>query len=189
MSDVHYTFDVPKGRQRFRELIVYVSAKSADDPSFGATKLNKILFYGDMTAYERFGEPLTGEAYFRLDRGPAPRTLIPVRRSLVQEGAIRIEERPAGGNHIQKRPIALRDADTELFTRGELRLVDEIIDELWGKTADEVSRDSHKIAWHSLQDRELIPYEAAFLSDDLPTAHDISEARKLNEQYAWGLRI
>jgi hypothetical protein len=189
MTDVHYRFDVPKGRQRFRELIVYVSAKCESDHSFGATKLNKILFYADMTAFERFGEPLTGEAYFRLDRGPAPVSLIPVRRALVEERAIRVDERPTIGNYTQKRPIALREADTDLFTKGELRVVDEIIFELWGKTADEVSKGSHKIAWHSLGDRELIPYEAAFLSDELPSAHDISEARKLNEQYGWGLRV
>jgi len=97
--------------------------------------------------------------------------------------------RPTAGNHTQKRPVALRSADTDLFTRGELRLVDEVIDDLWGKTADEVSRDSHKVAWHALGDREMIPYEAAFLSDELPTAQDIAEARALNEQYGWGLRV
>ncbi|MEA3029120.1 MAG: hypothetical protein QOG13_445 [Sphingomonadales bacterium] len=188
MTDVHYRFDVPKGRQKFRELIVYVSAKCETDPSFGATKLNKILFYADMTAFERFGEPLTGEAYLRLDRGPAPMTLLPVRRGLVAEGAIRVDERQTMGNHTQKRLVALRSADTDLFTQGELRIVDEIINDLWGKTADEVSRDSHRIAWHALGEREMIPYEAAFLSDELPTAHDISEARELNEQYGWGLQ-
>lgn len=189
MTDVHFTFDVPRGRQRFRELIIYVSAKSADDPHFGATKLNKILFYADMTAYERLGEPLTGMAYFRLDRGPAPSAIKAVQRDLEKEGAISIEERPVRGNYTQIRTIAKREADTELFTRSELRLVDEIISSFEGMTADQVSVKSHKIAWHALQNRELIPYEAAFLADDLPTGHDIAEARKLNRRHGWGLRI
>ena len=189
MTDVHYTFDVPKGRQRFRELIVYVSARSVDDPHFGAVKLNKILFYSEMTAFQRHGEPLTGMAYFRLEKGPAPRAMMAVQRDLIEEGAISIEERPITGNHTQKRTIAHREADIDLFSKSELRIVDDIISQFEGMTADAASIKSHKIAWHALQDRDLIPYEAAFLSDDLPTAHDISEARRLNSEHGWGLRV
>lgn len=188
MTDVHYTFDVPKGRQRFRELLIYVAAKSTDDPLFGATKLNKILFYADMTAFERFGEPLTGMAYFRLDRGPAPHAMKPIQRALQEEGAIALQERVVG-NRQQIRTIAKRDADTAMFTLGELRLVDEIISSFKDMNADQISEHSHKIAWHSLADRELIPYEAAFLSDDEPTVDDVVAAEKLNERYGWGLRV
>ncbi|HEX8667210.1 MAG TPA: Panacea domain-containing protein [Allosphingosinicella sp.] len=188
MIDVHFTIDVPRGRQRFRELIIYVASKSADDPHFGATKLNKILFYADMAAFERFGEPLTGMAYFRLDRGPAPMALKPIQRDLEQEGAIAVFERSVG-NRQQIRTVAKREPDTDLFTDGELRLVDEIIASFEGMTADEASARSHKIAWHVLSDRERIPYEAAFLSDDEPTVHDVAEARELNERYGWGLRV
>lgn len=83
------TFNVSleRGLQRFRELIVYIASKSIDDPSFGATKLNKILYYSDFKAFERFGVPLTGAPYFRLKNGPAPRIMIPVRDELVAEGS------------------------------------------------------------------------------------------------------
>ena len=189
MPDVHFTIDVPQGRQRFRELIIYIAHECANDPGFGATKLNKILFYSDMTAFERFGTPLTGMAYFRLDRGPAAEAMKPVERDLVNEGAVEIEERPTHGNYTQKRTIALRDADTDLFTRGELAIVDEFIRELWGKTANQVSMDSHKVAWRVIGHRELIPYEAAFLCNDDPTATDIKEARELNGKHQWGLRV
>lgn len=188
MDDINFTFDVPRGRERFRELILHVSNECADDPTFGAVKLNKILFYSDLTAYERLGTPLTGMRYFRLKDGPAPYEMVPIRRALVSEGALRLEERPQG-NFTQKRPVALREADLDLFTKSEIAIVKEVITELWGKTATAVSRDSHGIAWHALNDRDYIPYEAAFLSGEAATDHDIIEARKLNEQHGWGLRV
>src|SRR6185437_16303799 len=110
MTDVHYTFDVPKGRQRFRELVVYVSGRCADDPHFGSTKLNKILFYSDFRAFARLGEPITGVAYFALSEGPAPYIMRPVRRELEREGAIEVEEKVVG-NHTQIRTVARREAD------------------------------------------------------------------------------
>jgi len=188
MSDVHYRFDVPKGKQRFRELIVYVSAKCADDPHFGAVKLNKILFYSDFRAFERLGEPITGFQYFALDEGPAPYLLRPIRRELVKEGAIEVQTHVVG-NFSQLRTVARRDAYLDIFTQAELAIVNETIDELWGKTAGEVSRDSHGVAWRTRMIEGLIPYEAAFYSDEDATPEDIAEARELNEQYGWGLRV
>jgi len=188
MADVHYTFDVPRGRQRFRELIVYASAQCADDPHFGSTKLNKILFYADFRAFERLGEPITGLAYFALPEGPAPYLMRPVRRELEREGAIGIEEKVVG-NHTQIRTIARREAHLDLFTKGELAIVDEVIEELRPKTARQVSEESHGVAWRTRMIEGLIPYEAVFYSDEDATPQDIAEARELNERYGWGLRV
>ena len=188
MAEVHYTFDLPRGRQRFRELIVYVSAQCASDPHFGSTKLNKILFYSDFRAFERLGEPITGMAYFALKEGPAPYLMRPVRRELEREGAIETEEAPVG-NFSQIRTIARREADLDLFTKGELAIVHEVIDELRDKTARQVSEESHGVAWRTRTMGGFIPYEAAFYSDEAATAQDIAEARELNERYAWELRV
>ena len=188
MTDIHYTVEVPKGRQRFRELIVYISARCADDPHFGSTKLNKILFYSDFRAFERLGEPLTGLAYFALNEGPAPYLMRPIRGDLEREGAIEIQEQVVG-NYSQIRTVALRDADVDLFTKGELALVDEVIEELRNKSARQVSEESHGVAWRTRMIEGLIPYEAVFYSDENATPQDIAEARELNEQHGWGLRV
>ncbi len=187
MADVTYSFDLPRGRQRFRELIVYVSAQCAEDPHFGAVKLNKILFYSDFRAFERLGEPITGVTYFALPEGPAPYLMRPVRRELEKEGAIEVEESPVG-NYRQLRTIARREADLDLFTKGELAIVREVIDELRDKTARQLSKESHGLAWRTCEIGAFIPYEAAFYSDEDATAQDLAEARDLNERNAWGLR-
>jgi hypothetical protein len=42
------------------------------------------------------------------------------------------------------RLISLRDADGSVFEDGELRIVDQVVEALWGKTASEVSSMSHE---------------------------------------------
>jgi hypothetical protein len=187
MAKVHYSFDVPRGQQRFRELIVYIASKSKHDPNFGATKLNKILYHADFRAFERFGTPLTGMRYFKLERGPAPRALVPVKRELISEGAI--TENRDDGPFGQSRIVALREAYLQHFTPDEIELVDSVIEELWNKTATAVSDQSHGVAWRTHNLKEDIPYEAVFMADLPPTQDDISEVRELNERYGWGLRV
>lgn len=185
---IHYTFNVPRGQQRFREMIIYVCRKCEHDPSFGATKLNKILYHSDFRAFERFGTPLTGMRYFRLEQGPAPRAMLPVLRELEREGAVRTAP-PQEFQFEQRRTTALRDAYLDHFTPDEIDLIDEVIEELWGKTATAASDETHGVAWRTHNFKDDIPYEAVFLADLPPTADDIAEARELNERWGWGLRV
>lgn len=67
-----------------KELIVYIANKLALHPKFGATKLNKILFYSDFIAYAKLGKSITGEKYQKLPLGPAPKYLLPVRKKWIQ---------------------------------------------------------------------------------------------------------
>lgn len=187
-AQLHYNFDVRRGQQRFRELIVYICAKCATDPGFGATKLNKILYHSDFRSFERFGVPLTGMVYQKLRFGPAPRALLPTVRELASEGAIR-EAPPQDGPFDQKRTIALRPAYLDHFTGDEIALVDEVIKDCWGKTATAVSDESHGVAWRARNMGDSIPYEAVFLSDERPTEDDITDIIALNEKYGWDLRL
>ena len=181
------TFKVPLERalQRLRELIVYISEKSEHDQYYGATKLNKILYHSDFRAFERFGVPLTGAAYFRLPKGPAPRLMLPVRDKLISEGAIRLDKISLGHGLEQHRIVALRRPVLEHFTSDEIALVDEVIKELWPQTATEVSDASHDVRWRTLEHRDPIPYEFAFLSDDPITPEEIERIRELADKFGW----
>ncbi len=178
---------MPKfNRQKFMELLLYVADKSLDDPSFGATKLNKILFFSDFLAYGRTRRPITGATYQRLERGPAPRELLPAQDELCKVGdAIVVEQRRF--NYPQKRLIPLREADLSAFVAEEIALVDKVIDLLRAHNAASVSALSHDIGvgWQIADDGTDIPYEAVFLSADTPTPTDVKRGRELAQQHGW----
>ena len=137
---------LPGDDSRLKEMIVYIAAKCQEDPGFGAVKLNKILFRADFQAYRLRGRPVTGTAYFRLRYGPAPRAMVPVMRELHSQDAVRTQRRIVGGLE-QKRPIALRPANLGHFSGEDIAIVDDIIDDLWGKSAVAVSA---RIPWDSV---------------------------------------
>lgn len=180
-----FSYPVERGPQRFRELIIYIARKCESDTWFGATKLNKILYYSDFRAFEKFGMPLTGQSYFRLPKGPAPKALKVYQRQLLEEGAIRVDAVDLGFEKTQHRTIALRNPVLELFTNDEISLVDEVIAELWNQNGTEVSNASHDVRWKVLNDRDDIPYEFAFLSDEVISEEEIARTRELASEYGW----
>ena len=181
-----FAFDIPDGEKRLGELILYVSMKCADDQTFGATKLNKILWLSDFMAYARYAAPITGVEYQRLANGPAPRCLVPVRKTLVEAGALVISKRQTFGRYVQKRPVPLREPDLGIFTSEQVALVDEVITGLWNMNATETSQWSHGKAWRAaVSDGELIPYEAVFVSNAPIDQSDIARTHELAAQHGW----
>jgi len=179
------TLPVERGVQRLREIIVYISKKSEMDSHFGAVKLNKILYHSDFRMFERFGHPLTGCKYFKLQNGPAPRSLFPIREELINEGALRLEKRQLGRGYTQDRTIALREPVLSHFSADEIAVVDEVIAELWDQTAREVSDASHDVRWRILELKDPIPYEFAYIDNKPVSAEENSRTRELANRFGW----
>lgn len=158
---------------KFRELVVYIAERCAEDPTFGAVKLNKILFYADISAYRELQRPITGATYRKHSEGPAPQQLVEARESLIDAGRIAMRERSHFGLP-QQCPVVERstEVDLTLFTNRELELVDEVIAFFWRKSAREVSDYSQREpGWIMTDELEEIPYQAAHLSAE-PLDHE-----------------
>jgi len=151
-------------KDKFKNLVLYVAEQSRDDLKFGATKLNKILYFSDFEAYGLWGHPITGATYMRLDRGPAPREILPLLREMEDSGMIRRSERTYF-HHTQKLVEPTVEADTAVFETRELDLVDRIIGELSHLNANDVSALSHlDEGWRLAEDRGVIPYSSVYIS-------------------------
>lgn len=151
--------------ENFKELILYIAQESEYDPNFGATKLNKVLFFCDFLAYRAHGKSITGQRYFKLPYGPAPRALKPALSELLAEEACIEVERSHFGRS-QRRIIVRREANVEVFTASEVALVASVLRTLWDNSAQEVSDLSHHfIGWRLAELQEDIPYETIFLGD------------------------
>ena len=141
---------------KFAELLLYVAKACESDPRFGATKLNKILFFSDFISFRRRRKSITGATYMKLDHGPAPKCMLPVRKTLIEEGHLAIQDADYYGRP-QQRPIALRQPNLEAFSGEDISIVDNVIRGLSEWNATQVSELSHGFWWELAEDKEDIP--------------------------------
>lgn len=180
------TFDAEK----FRELVLYIADKSVEDPTFGAVKLNKILFFADFLAYANLGAPITGAEYQKREFGPAPRQMLAQKRILMEQGdATEVPKLHYGKQ--QKRLTALRKPDLSMFKPEEIALVDDVLDTLIHHNARETSELSHRwaVGWSVAEDGETIPYETAFWAPpEAVTKEDLERGQELADELGWVVR-
>lgn len=164
---------------KLKELILYLARASRDDPTCGATKLNKLLFIMDFYAYAQFGKPITETKYIHRQFGPVPFDLPKIRRELLTEGRIQIEEREFLGK-TQTCIIPTDDPDLSSFTKNELKLVNDVIEAFKGNNATELSEWTHKLRpWLDTEDGEEIPYNTVFILKEVPaTQSDLAWGQK-----------
>lgn len=160
--------DFKLDERRFKDLMLYVSEKLADDPTFGETKLNKVLFFSDFKAYRVLGQPITGAEYQKNKYGPTARRYPVMRDELIRWDQLRVERRLIV-DHVQDvvRPHNIT-ANTDQFSSEELRIVDEVIEEMRQYTNTEASNESHKrsAGWLARDLGETIPYSSALINPE-----------------------
>jgi hypothetical protein len=174
----------PENEERFRELVLYISQKCANDPTFGAVKLNKILFLSDFLAFAHYGEPITGFEYQKLEQGPAPRRLLLVRKQMIEDKDLGLQEILLKGGNTQVRTVNLRRPKLAVFKPEHIVVADSIIAALMEADAKTVSELTHKmVGWRVARFRETIPYETIFLTDEPLTEADLERGLEVAEEH------
>ncbi len=168
--------------KKLKELILYLSLLSESDEYFGATKLNKLLFFSDFLAYLNFGEAITGQEYQKLPQGPAPRRLLPIREEMLRDNDIKFASRDFYG-YEQQRIIPIREPDLSIFTPQEIDLVNRVVDEFKETNGTQISEKSHLFAgWKYAEFNEKIPYEVALVGHRDLTPEEIEYGIQLEEK-------
>jgi len=155
-------------QEKLMELALYVAEKSRNDPRFGSTKLNKILFAADFAYYGAKGQSITGSKYIHIANGPAPEGMKIVLETLTSLQKANIETTEYFG-YTQKRLVPLVGANTSIFTSEELTFVDEYIQHFLPFNGSQLSEWTHKLLpWLLTDYKEEIPYNCIFMLNDLP---------------------
>lgn len=166
---------------KLQELILYLSMLSENDPNFGATKLNKLLFYADFLAYQKFGTAITGQEYQALPQGPAPKRLKPVIERMKRAGDLK-QERRKSGRFEQIRPVPIRTADLSKFSGREVDLVGGVVRRFWKLNAKEISNESHFfLGWQLGVQGETIPYSVILIGNRKPNEAEKRKGRALQK--------
>jgi hypothetical protein len=159
--------------RRFRDLVLYVSAALHDDPNFGSTKLNKVLFFSDTDAFLRLGHPITGAEYQKNHHGPTARRYVPLLNEMARLGLVTLRRETIGG-HEQIVTTPLMEPDLTQFSPDELAIVDDVVEDLRSRTNVETSDLSHlrSAGWQAMELGETIPYRTAIISTE-PVDEDV----------------
>lgn len=173
--------DMEYEKAKFKALVHYIVWRAGDRPGFGATKLNKVLWFSDARMYMLTGQSITGATYIRQKFGPTPQQIMSVRAELEQEGMIKF-----WSDRFFNKPITRFRAEREPsglpFTTDEIQIVDWWIDHITNDhTAGSISEQSHDYGWEIYQLGEVLPYRAFLASrvreELLPTDRRWAERR------------
>lgn len=168
--------------KKMQELILYLAIRSHSDPSFGSTKLNKLLFFADSVAYMQLGRSITGFAYERWDHGPCPQGINSIKHQMHQQQDLLVEQKHKIGvikTYRQDVHHALRDPDLDVFSPYEINIINEVLNLFDGQTAKAVSNLSHTfIGWQVAGNREVIPYGVIKVSPDVTVTDELKRHGK-----------
>lgn len=181
-ENLTYGSDSPESRERLRELTLFISERCQNDGSFGATELNKVLFYADFLSFAKYGESITGISYNKLPHGPVPTAAATVRSDMEAEDEA-FTTKQGYSPYQTHRLIPRREANLDLFKARDIALVDGVIEALANLSGKRVSELSHGRAWRSVADFERIPYEAAFVDDTSLTEADLAAAHEMIDEF------
>lgn len=149
----------PQSTARLRSLLVYVLGKMGDTFQ---TKMNKVLFYIDFLSYRERGMAISGLAYQAIEFGP-----VPLRWDRVYSGFDEVVPQSKMVKD-QECTVLTTDvkADTSLFSKEELEIIDTVCEKLAGVSAKKIVEMSHReSAWkkyYNPSQSTLIPFEEAF---------------------------
>jgi hypothetical protein len=165
-------------RDKFKTLVHYIIWKAGKRDRFGATKLNKVLWFSDARAFVLRGKPITGATYIREKWGPVPKQMMPIRAEMEREGLISVIE--PRGNYDHTKFTATTSPDISLFTAFEKETVDFWIENISDNhTAASISEQSHDFGWEIASMGEELPLHA-FLAERIRdlTHEELEVARK-----------
>lgn len=165
-------------RAKFKALVHYIIWKAGKRDSFGATKLNKVLWFADARAYMLTGQAITGARYVREKWGPVPHQIMPIRAELQREGTVSIINSRGGGDHTKF--MADYAPDLSIFTAEEIENVDYWINFIDREhTATSISDESHDYSWEIAPTGQEIPI-FAFIANRArdPNDEEMAWARK-----------
>jgi uncharacterized phage-associated protein len=149
---------------RLTAMMAYLSEKGVE---LYKTKLNKLLFYADLSAYYLTGQGISGSRYVNLPFGPVPETYEDVIEQAASFKAITINSQGSNASLIEPGEN-FRDAESEL-AEADRRVLDWVAETYGHLTTAEITDLSHEeMAYKNTRRSEPIAYRYAEFLKTLP---------------------
>jgi hypothetical protein len=169
---------------KFQRAIHYIVWKAGNRKGFGATKLNKVLWFSDARMYVLHHKSITGATYIREKHGPVPKQFIAARESLVKSGTIEVWK-----DGQQTRFRAKSEPDMSSFESNEIKTLNQWIDTIdKDHTATSISDKTHDYGWEIAHEGEEIPLIAILAEKNIRQPNDDELTWALEKVKQRGLR-
>lgn len=168
-----------------KELILYVAEFLADKPGYGATLLNKALYFIDNISYINTGKPISNLDYIKQEFGPTPKPsqFLKIKQEMLLDKELEEKKFDAFGR-VQKKCFALRSPNLDVFDKNEIVIMDKVLNQLTEHNATSISNISHKVmAWEVASMMEDLPLNTYLLSSKSPTEEDVQWATEKIKSY------
>ena len=153
-------------KEKFKNLVHYIAANCEDSRRLGAIKLNKILWYSDILAYQMYGQTITGSAYVKRQFGPVPKRILAALEELAHEGRLLTVDEQLLLGRKRREFISVAKPDVVGFSAKEIALVDQVIRwACYNHTAQSLSDLSHNAIWEMAEIGEEIPVKTVLVSN------------------------
>ena len=162
-DNIDIRINIPqKNIDKFKQVFLYILSKIGAKPNVGQAVLYKILYFIDFDFYEKYEKQLMGITYIRNHYGPTPIEFKEIIRDMIKNKEIE-EVKSKYYNYDQTKYLPIKESNLELLSAIELKHIDEELDRLSNKTADELSKFSHKdVPWIVTEEQGIIDYETVF---------------------------
>jgi hypothetical protein len=126
------------------------------------TKLNKLLFYADFKHFKDYTVSITGARYVHIPFGPAPEKYSLYLATLLENGAIKVEEYFFSEDVIGEEFISSKEPDLLLFSDSELKVLSTVKEYFKDFSAKKITDFSHdEEAYKKTASGDIISYEYA----------------------------
>ena len=154
---------VAKANEKFKALVhLMVHTCKNDTARLGSIRLNKALWFVDLIAYQKRGQPVTCEKYVKRKKGPVPKRILATLRELETDGAIRIQE--PKHTYDTRKYTSLTEPNLDPLGEDDRILAVNVLTSVLGHTADEISELTHEEIWKAAAEGEEIPLCATLVS-------------------------
>ena len=131
-------------------------------PGSTKMKLFKLMYFADKEHLLRYGRPITGDRYVRMQFGPTPSSsynMIKGEAPYFGDMALFQSKLAVLGNHVR----TLHSPDMKVFSRSDEKVLKEIAEKYGRKTAAKLSDLSHEEpTWKKTAENEFINFELMF---------------------------
>ena len=165
-----------KNIEKFKEVLLYILNKVGAKPNIGETVLYKLLYFIDFNFYEKYEEQLIGATYIKNHYGPTPKEFETIIKQMEGKDLVKIKDKYF--QYPQTKYLPLREPDLSKLKAHELKMIDDVLNELSDMNAKEISEYSHNdVPWQVAEDSKPIDYESVFYRAKPFSVRDYSEEK------------